>query len=216
MEHFFTGLALGASLIIAVGAQNAFVLSQGIRKRYHILIPLLCSLSDGILIFAGVMGLGEFLNARPLLSTLGSAGGALFLLCYGFSRLRTFATADEKLVGSGGGPDRAGKAVLITLGVTWLNPHVYIDTVLLLGSVSNGIPREGKPLFAGGALTASILWFFALSLGGSRLAPLFNKPLSWKILDIAVALIMFVIALSLIVNIFMDGSLLFSFISGPM
>ncbi|MDC7224079.1 MAG: LysE/ArgO family amino acid transporter [Spirochaetales bacterium] len=197
MEAYFTGLALGASLIIAIGAQNAFVLTQGVRRRYHRIIPLICSLCDALLIAAGVMGVGRFLSSRPLLSAVGSGGGALFLLWYGVRSFRSFLST-ESLEERGDGPESLKEAVLFTLAVTWLNPHVYIDTILLLGGISSGIAGRAKTLFAVGAATASCSWFFSLSLGGRLLSPLFKNPRAWKILDLLVSLIMFAVALSLI------------------
>ncbi|MDC7220461.1 MAG: LysE/ArgO family amino acid transporter [Spirochaetales bacterium] len=196
MESYFTGLALGAGLIIAIGAQNAFVLSQGVRRRYHIIIPLLCSISDALLIAAGVLGVGEFLSSKPIYTIIGSAGGALFLTWFGIRSFRSFLST-EKLEEESDGPQTLKGAILFTLAVTWLNPHVYIDTVLLLGGISSGFAGSDKLYFGAGAATASMVWFFSLSLGGRLLSPLFKNPKAWKILDLAVALIMWFIAFTL-------------------
>jgi len=198
---YFKGLALGASLIIAIGAQNAFVLSQGVRKKYNIIIPFICSLSDAILISVGVLGVGQILASNQLVSNIASIGGALFLGWYGYKSFRSFlkpGTLDE----SEEGPQTLKAAVLFTLAVTLLNPHVYIDTILLLGSISSQFEGNGKYAFGAGAVTASFLWFFSLSLGGKLLSPVFKNPLAWKILDLIITLIMWFIAFSLIRGFF--------------
>jgi L-lysine exporter family protein LysE/ArgO len=201
MESYFTGLALWAGLIIAIGAQNAFILSQGVRRRYHIITPLICIVSEGLLIAAGVGGVGEALTSSPPLMVIGSSGGAVFLIWYGIRSFRSFlspGTLEEK----GDGPETLKEAVLFTLAVTWLNPHVYIDTLLILGGISSGYEGREKLYFAAGAFTTSWIWFYSLSLGGRLLSPLFKNPKAWKVLDLIIALIMWVISFSLIRDLF--------------
>jgi L-lysine exporter family protein LysE/ArgO len=198
---YFKGLALGASLIIAIGAQNAFVLSQGVRKKYNVVIPLICSLSDAILISIGILGVGQILASNQLVSNIASIGGALFLGWYGYKSFRSFLKP-EALNESSKGPQTLKAAVLFTLAVTLLNPHVYIDTILLLGSISSQFEGSGRYAFGAGAVSASFLWFFTLSLGGKMLSPVFKNPVAWKILDLIITLIMWFIAFSLIRTLF--------------
>jgi len=198
---YFKGLALGAGLIIAIGAQNAFVLTQGVRKKYNIIIPFICSLSDAVLISVGVLGVGRILASNQLVSTITSAGGAFFLGWYGFRSFRSFLNP-EALDANEEGPQSLKAAVLFTLAVTLLNPHVYIDTILLLGGISSQFEGSHRYAFGAGAVTASFLWFFTLSLGGRILSPVFNNPKAWKVLDLLIAGIMWFIAFSLIRKLF--------------
>ena len=201
---YFSGFGLGAGLIIAIGAQNAFVLSQGVRRRFFILIPAICALCDVLLISAGVAGMGGIFSRSLLLRRLAAGGGALFLLWYGFRSFRSVFRS-ENLEIENAGPATAGKAVLMTLGVTLLNPHVYLDTVVLLGSISSRYSSTGRWIFAAGAASASLIWFFTLSLGGRLLSPLFRRPLAWKILDGLVGCIMWILAASLIRQVLAAG-----------
>lgn len=193
IHAYFEGLALGAGLIIAIGAQNAFVLTQGVRRRYNLIIPLICSTSDAILISIGVLGTGNLLASNYVLSAAASLGGAVFLGWYGLksflSFLKTGSLDREK-----DGPQSLKAAVLFTLAVTLLNPHVYIDTILLIGGISSGYEGSLKYLFGAGAVSASVLWFFSLSLGGRFLTPLFSSTKAWKVLDLLVTAIMWFMA----------------------
>jgi len=194
---FFQGMGTGAGLIIAIGAQNAFVLSQGVRKQHNWLVACICSLCDVILIFAGAAGIGAAVAANDVLSNIAGWGGAAFLMYYGCRALYAACTADmlhRADVKSGS----RGTVAVATLGVTLLNPHVYLDTLVLLGSISGQFQGGGRYLFAFGASSASVLWFFALSLGGVLLAPLFTSKTAWKILDSLVCLTMWYIAYQLL------------------
>ncbi len=194
---YLQGLALGASLIIAIGAQNAFVLSQGIRQEHSLIIPLICSMTDAILIAIGVLGAGAWMASRPLLSAAASTAGALFLLWYGWKH----AAASFSPKGMDDSPRDSmstSSAVLFTLAVSLLNPHVYIDTIVLLGGISSTYDQAVRGYFAAGAVTASFLWFFSLSLGGRALSPIFKDPRAWKILDRVIAIIMWFMAYTLI------------------
>ena len=199
---YLKGLLLGAGLIMAIGAQNAFVLSQGVRRRYYIIIPLICSLSDIVLISIGIMGVGNLLASSPIISGSASLGGALFLTWYGFRSFKAFLNKETLNEVNDEGPKTVKGAVLMTLAVTLLNPHVYIDTILLLGGISSQFEEWGKYIFGLGAATASLLWFFLLSLGGRALSPLFKNPLAWKVLDFMIALIMWFMAFTLIKGLF--------------
>jgi L-lysine exporter family protein LysE/ArgO len=194
---FLTGMGTGGGLIIAIGAQNAFVLSQGVRKNHYILIPLICAVCDAILVAVGVAGFGSFIASSKVLSQVAGIGGAVFLFCYGIRSFRS-ALKGERLESDQKGETSLKAAVLTTLAVTLLNPHVYIDTILLLGSIAGQFQAPGHLIFGAGAAAASFIWFFALSLGSSLLAPLFKKELSWRILDSLVGMIMWAVAISVL------------------
>ncbi len=196
---FLQGLGVGAGLIIAIGAQNTFVLSQGIRREHHLLIASLCAVLDLLLISAGVYGMGALLEQQPQLLQLATWGGALFLFLYGLRAFRSALRKERMSVA----PRRrlsTGGAVLVTLALTLLNPHVYIDTVLLLGSIGGRHPLESRWLFVLGASLASALWFCGLSLGAARLAPLFQQPRAWRWLDSMVGMTMWGVGSSLLLS----------------
>lgn len=197
---FLKGFGTSAGLIIAIGAQNAFVLSQGVRRDHHLVIPLICSFFDALLITVGILGVGTAVAANPVLTQAAAWGGAAFLFWYGANAFRS-AVKGGNLEAREGGATPLRKAVLATLAVTLLNPHVYLDTVVLMGSLSGQLPVTQRPWFGMGAAIASFVWFFTLSLGGNLLAPLFQKEAAWRILDTLVGLIMWAIALSLIANL---------------
>ncbi len=196
---FLKGLGTGAGLIIAIGAQNAFVLSQGVRKNHALTIALICSLCDVLLICIGISGVGSLIAQNAKLTTIATTGGAIFLFWYG---LRSFLSAWKG--GSIETDDNSLKSlkavVIATLSVTFLNPHIYLDTVVLMGSISSKFTGTGRYVFGAGAITASFLWFFSLSFGGRALAPYFKEPAAWKFLDIMIGIIMWLIAISLIIN----------------
>lgn len=194
------GLGTGYGLIIAIGAQNAFVLSQGVRQRYPVLVAAVCSVIDALLIIAGVAGMGALINGSPLLLAAATWGGALFLLAYGWRALRQALNPQVLSASSGVAPGSASRALLAALAVSLLNPHVYLDTVVLLGSIGGRYPDSGKVWFAVGATLASLSWFFSLSLGARWLAPLLRKPVAWRLLDGVICLIMWTIAATLIVS----------------
>ena len=196
METTLAGFGLGLSLILAIGAQNAFVLRQGLRQEHVFAVCLTCALSDAILIAAGVSGFGILVTKLPWLEPVMRWGGAAFLIVYG---ARAFWAAWK----GGGHLDAAGqgraslKGVLLTcLLLTWANPHVYLDTVVLLGSVAAQYPA--KVNFALGAMTASFAFFFSLGYGARLLAPLFARPAAWRLLDVLVGAIMWMVAGSLL------------------
>lgn len=196
---YLNGLATGAALIIAIGAQNAFVLSNGIKKNHILVIVLICSFCDALLIIAGVSGVGAAISANPLLTEITLWGGALFLFWYAFRSLRS-AFNSQKLEQTE--PTcRSFTAVMgATFAVTLLNPHVYLDTMILVGSIGSRFGENERLLFTLGAISASFIWFFTLGFGGSKLAPFFQNALSWKILDVMVGLIMLTLGTSLILQ----------------
>ncbi|OYY05345.1 MAG: amino acid transporter [Acidocella sp. 35-58-6] len=194
---FIPGLSLGLSLIIAIGAQNAFVLRQGLRKEHVFAVCLVCATSDAILIAAGVAGFGQIIAKLPWLEPVMRYGGAAFLIIYA---IRTFISAGRHNAGLSplDGPVSSFKKTLLTvIGFTWLNPHVYLDTVVLLGSVSTQYSGH-KLAFALGAMSGSVLFFFSLGYGAHYLRPLFASPASWRVLDIVIGCIMVSVALSLV------------------
>ena len=199
MMTFIQGFGTGGGLIVAVGAQNAFVLSQGVRRNHHLIIALICIICDAVFISAGVAGFGKAVSNNPTLSQWVTWGGAGFLFFYGWGSLRS-ALRGGRLDTEGRERLSLGAAILATLAVTLLNPHFYLDTVILLGSVSSQFHGENRMYFWIGAVCASTLWFIGLSLGGQVLAPLFQKQISWRILDSLVCATMWTIAASLIIH----------------
>lgn len=198
MLAFITGAGLGASLIIAIGAQNAFVLGQALRRNYALTVALTCSLVDAVLIVLGVWGLGAFIERSPTLLTVITLGGALFLFVYGlmaFYRARKPAAleSNQKPLFTSVRP-----VIITTLALSLLNPHVYLDTVLLLGSIGGRLPGNEPKLFAAGAVCASFAWFLSLAVGGKLLAPILNHPKHWQRLDLLIGVVMWVIAFGLL------------------
>ena len=197
MGAFWQGLGLGAGLIIAIGAQNAFVLRQGLKKQHVFLAALVCTLCDAALITLGVAGFGTIVSSHPVLTNLAAWGGAIFLLIYGLRAFWSVFKA-QGLEPEGSVTLSRRDAVLTTLAVSLLNPHVYLDTVVLLGGIGGQFVGQHRVLYGVGAVTASSVWFFSLAYGATRLGPLFRRPLAWRILDAAIGLIMWSIAFALV------------------
>ena len=197
MSHFLSGFALGFSLILAIGAQNAFVLKQGLKKEFVLWVCLVCAVSDALLIAAGVAGFGAVVTEFPQIEVYARYGGAAFLIGYAFLSFKAAMFSREVMDPKGGNSASLLKAVLTCLAFTWLNPHVYLDTVVLLGSIpTQYIPNEWR--FAAGPVSSSFVFFFSLGYGARLLAPLFHKPVSWRILEAFVGVVMLTIAFSLI------------------
>jgi L-lysine exporter family protein LysE/ArgO len=193
-----SGLASGLSLIVAIGAQNAFVLRQGIQRSHVALVIAVCAVSDLVLIVLGVAGIGVVIERAPGVLGVVRWAGAAFLASYG--ALAAWRAFRGQALGQLG-PDRAVSwlAVLGTgLAFTWLNPHVYLDTVLLLGSLASTHGPDGRWWFAAGAGAASIAWFTALGVGARFLAPVFRRRSAWRILDAAIAAVMLTMAVLLV------------------
>ena len=193
---FLRGFGLGASLIIAIGAQNAFVLRQGLRREQAVLVAAVCTACDSVLISLGALGVGGIIAHLPLLARLTSLAGVAFLLYYG---LRAFLSARHP------GSLRVSESVLprssviaSTLSVSLLNPHVYLDTFVLVGGLAAQYASLPRLFFTFGAISASCLWFFSLALGAARLAPVFQRPRAWQVLDCLVGAVMWTIAFSLL------------------
>jgi L-lysine exporter family protein LysE/ArgO len=195
------GFLLGAGLIIAIGAQNAFILRQGLLRSHVFALCLICALSDALLIALGVAGLGTLISRNPAAIKFVAFGGALFLLSYAFVAARRAANPEPMATRT----DQAHAlkpAMATVLAFTFLNPHVYLDTVVLIGSISAQYAGARRLAFATGAVLASFVWFFALGYGARWLAPLFARPIAWQILDIIIALIMTALGLSLLWRFF--------------
>lgn len=226
LSPLLAGLGLGFSLIIAIGAQNLFVLRQGLRREHVVLVAAICALSDAMLIALGVSGVGLVLNAVPWLIDVVRWAGAVFLVGYGLLAARRAwrpsghtleaegaaagsGTASSGTAGSGtastdaasrGATAVATKALpvaLTCLALTWLNPHVYLDTVFLLGTVAN-THGDARWIFAAGAMAASVIWFFALAFGARYLGRWLSTPRAWRILDAVIAVVMIVMGISLV------------------
>jgi len=195
---FATGLVMCASLIVAIGAQNAFVLRQGLRSEHVSAIVLFCAVADLVFIGAGVAGLAQALKQLPILTKVLTLAGAGFIGCYGLYALGR-ALRPHALIGCPGAlPLTLSAALTQVAGFTLLNPHVYLDTVLLMGSVGARQPDGQRLWFVAGAGIASAVWFSALGFGARWLSPVFARPRAWQILDSVVALIMLVLASRLI------------------
>ncbi|MCP4020831.1 MAG: amino acid transporter [Desulfobacteraceae bacterium] len=194
------GFGTGCGLIIAIGAQNAFVLNQGVKKNHYVVVPLICALCDALLIAIGVTGVGTVIASSRSLSLFAGIGGALFLFFYGCISFRS-AVQGGSLSSDSKAQTSLKTVILTTLAVTLLNPHVYIDTVILMGSLSGQFEHLGRIWFGAGAALASFVWFFSLSLGSRILAPIFKKETSWRILDTLVGITMWAIAVSIITGI---------------
>jgi L-lysine exporter family protein LysE/ArgO len=191
------GFIASFTLIAAIGAQNAFVLRQGIRREHVLPVVALCTLSDIVLISAGIAGVGALISAHPSALNIAKFGGALFLVGYGLMAARR-AWRPSSLSPSEKAPARLLEVLVTCAALTFLNPHVYLDTVVLLGALANE-HRDERWLFGIGAVTASAVWFVGLGLGARRLAGLFASPLTWRILDGVIAVMMIGLGVSLAV-----------------
>jgi len=197
---YLAGLTMGLGLIVAIGAQNVFVLRQGLRHEHVFAVCLACALSDAILIIVGITSFAKIAVMLPWIDPAMRYGGAAFLAWYGAMSLRSaLRSRDALVVESMEVPSTLSRTLLACLAITWLNPHVYLDTVVLLGTVSTQFPGR-QFSFAAGATTGSFLFFFALGYGAKRLRPVFAKPSSWRMLEGAIALVMWAIALKLILG----------------
>jgi L-lysine exporter family protein LysE/ArgO len=195
-QSYLNGLLVAAGLIMAIGTQNAFVLAQSLRREHHLPVAMLCVVCDAILVAAGVFGLANVLAQNPTLLAVARWGGVVFLIWYGIQALRR-ACSTQSLAQSDTTGLRSRRAVLLSaLAVTLLNPHVYLDTVLLIGSL--GAQQTEPGAYVVGAASASLLWFSTLAIGAAWLAPWLARPATWRLLDILVAVMMFGVAAQLI------------------
>ncbi|MDE0876410.1 MAG: LysE/ArgO family amino acid transporter [Porticoccaceae bacterium] len=197
MTAYLSGFALGLSLILAIGAQNAFVLKQGLKRQHVFLVCSLCAISDAILITFGVMGFGALVEQYPWVAQIARYGGAAFLAVYAAMSFYSAYSQNHSLVPSDSAPESALKIALICLGFTWLNPHVYLDTVIFLGSISTQFSADIEA-FTLGAVSASFVFFYSLGYGARILIPVFEQPRAWQILEFFIGLLMLILAASLI------------------
>lgn len=194
---YVTGLMMGLSLIVAIGAQNAFILRQGLRNEHVFAVCLACALSDAALIVLGVTSLQQIARLLPWLDPLMRYGGAAFLAWYGAKSLYSAFRSSDTLTAAEARTASFRQTLATCLALTWLNPHVYLDTVVFLGTISTRYPGQ-QVSFAAGAVTGSFLFFFALGYGAAWLRPIFSKPSSWRMLETLVAVTMWIIAFKLL------------------
>ncbi len=194
---YFQGVALGAALILPLGPQNAFVMNQGVRRQYHLMTAGLCSLSDIVLICAGVFGGSALLNQSPLLLNLVTWGGVAFLLWYGWGALRNAFSGDIEMASEVVMQHSRWRIIATLMAVTWLNPHVYLDTFVVLGSLGGQLPQEARYWFALGTISASLVWFFGLALLAAWLSPVLRTGKAQRIINLLVGLVMWFIAFKL-------------------
>lgn len=197
MDTALAGFFLGFSLILAIGAQNAFVLRQGLRRSHVLPVALTCAISDAILIMAGVAGFGALVDRFPALITFLTWGGASFLFVYGALAFRSAWRGGAAMTAADATPQRLWPVLATCLALTWLNPHVYLDTVVLLGGIAARY-GEARWIFGAGAAFASLTFFLSLAYGARLLAPIFARPRAWQGLDVLVGAVMWAIAAKLI------------------
>ena len=198
---FLQGLALSLGLIVAIGAQNAFVLRQGLRREHVTSVVFFCAITDALLIAAGVLGMAQALGERPMVAHALALAGAVFLAAYGWNALRRALQQNGLLANEEGDGLTWAAAMAQAAAFTLLNPHVYLDTVLLVGSIGAQQPADLQVWFVAGASSASLLWFCALGFGARWLAPLFAKPRAWQVFDILIGLTMWVLSGMLVMHL---------------
>lgn len=199
LHSYLQGFAIGLSLIVAIGAQNAFVLKQGLKKQAVFWVCFVCALSDSILVVLGITGFATVIQLYPELVGFAKWAGAVFLLWYGLQHAIQAFKSNQSLHAGSQNEIKLSKIIIVCLALTWLNPHVYLDTVVLIGSISTQF-EQTKLYFALGVITASWFFFFSLGYGARVLIPVFANPQAWKVLDVVIALIMWSIAISLIMT----------------
>lgn len=195
LDSYGTGALTGLGLIVAIGAQNAYVLRQGIHRQHVAIVVAICALSDALLIILGVAGVGALIADHPTALNIMKWLGAAYLVWFAITSFRS-ALKPQALELSG--PVKRSGVIATTLALTYLNPHVYLDTVLMLGNIANQHGADGRWWFAGGAVTGSIVWFSALGFGARAVAPLMSKPSVWRVLDVIIGCMMLLIAVLLV------------------
>ena len=199
LHSYLQGFAIGLSLIVAIGAQNAFVLKQGLKKQAVFWVCFVCALSDSILVVLGITGFATVIQLYPELVGFAKWAGAVFLLWYGLQHAIQAFKSNQSLHAGSQNEIQLSKIIMVCLALTWLNPHVYLDTVVLIGSISTQF-EQTKLYFTLGVITASWFFFFSLGYGARVLIPVFANPKAWKVLDVVIALIMWSIAISLMMT----------------
>lgn len=194
---YLQGFALSAAMILPLGPQNVFVMNQGIHRQYHLMTASLCALSDMVLILIGIFGGSALLGSSALLLALVTWGGVAFLLWYGWGAFRAAFSKHLAVVAAQEMRKSRWRIIVTMLAVTWLNPHVYLDTIVILGSLGGQLAPEIRSWFALGAVSASVIWFFALALLASWLAPWLKTPTAQRIINLLVGVVMWTIALQL-------------------
>lgn len=194
---FLQGFIISIGLIVAIGAQNVYVLKRGLLKESVFMVALVCSLLDALFIVAGVKGLGKFLEEFPFFITYITWFGIVFLIAYGFLALKSSLSKHSMSVDTKSSKKSTAMIILTLLSLAFLNPHVYLDTVVLIGTIGSKYTGNNQNFFALGALTSSFVWFFSLAYGSRILIPLFKKPITWKFLDLLTSFIMFFVAYTL-------------------
>ncbi|KFF71521.1 arginine exporter ArgO [Pectobacterium brasiliense] len=194
---YLQGVLLGAAMILPLGPQNAFVMNQGIRRQYHLMVALLCAVSDMVLIAAGIFGGSALLSQSSLLLGAVTWGGVAFLLWFGWGAMKTAFSKNIALASAEVMKQSRWRIIATMLAVTWLNPHVYLDTFVVLGSLGSQFADDARSWFALGTMTASFTWFFALALLASWLAPWLNTPRVQRVINFFVGVVMWGIALQL-------------------
>lgn len=199
MEHFIQGLIVCFGLIVSIGAQNAFLLKQGILKQHVFAVASICFLGDVFLMTVGVLGLGQLIANLPIVSLCIAILGAIFLFTYGSQSFISIFKHNGALTQGDKMATSFKKTLMIAFAITFLNPHVYIDTVVILGAIGGKLAFIEKLIFLAGALTCSFVWFFGVGYGAGFLAPYFAKRRVWQILDFITGVIMYAIAISLMI-----------------
>ena len=199
-QVFLSGLGLGASLIMAIGAQNAHVLRMGVQRSHVALTVAACIVIDVVLIGAGVAGAGALIERSPLLMALARWGGAAFLAWYGLRSWRAMLTPGRLDVAGAAAPRSAAAALASVLALSLLNPHVYLDTVVLLGSIGGRYAAPDRTAFSAGAMTASLLWFSMLGFGAARFAGVLARPAAWKCIEAVTGAVMLLLAAGLVAD----------------
>ena len=197
LTSYFTGLTLMATLIMPIGMQNAFVLNQGVRKQHHLFVAAFCSFADAFFMSLGVWGGAQLFAAYPWLLYAISVLGFLFMFSYGWQSLCR-AKQGSCRIDKSQNAHNLKTIIFVCSAFTFLNPHVYIDTIVILGGFAANLAVQEKPLFVAGGISASFLWFFSLALLGEKLAPVFSKPLAQRIIDSLIGIMMWILALYLL------------------
>jgi L-lysine exporter family protein LysE/ArgO len=200
LSIYLNGFSLCAGLIIAIGAQNAFVLRQGLRRQHVLAVAGTCILSDATMFTIGAVGVGSLVAGLPWLKSLTAWGGAIFLLVYGFTAFRSAWRGSSLEIEPNGAIMTRRTAIMTALAVSALNPHAWLDTVVLAGGIAGQYPAGERAFFLLGSISASFTWFLLLGYGAGFLAPLFKRPAAWRVLDVGVGLIMWAIAAGLILG----------------